>query len=119
MPGHFRDYKSQKALRSRCYLVCIKWDDQSLKASERWRYLHSSPTSGEPRAADYHSHKASRMTRPATISRLQQEQETTRDFTSRQAVRPEGAGFYFPVGSRRLAPRCLVWDVSAEVGAGD
>lgn len=31
----------------------------------------------------------------------------------------EGAGLHFPAGFRRRAPRCLVWDVSAEVGSGD
>lgn len=30
-----------------------------------------------------------------------------------------GAGLHFPAGFRRRAPRCLVWDVSAEVGSGD
>lgn len=88
--GHSPDCISQNAVRFLRYLICVKWNGQSLRTSGRWSCLHSSPTSGAPRAADYDSHKQPRTGPAGHHFKARQGQERALASTSREAVRPEG-----------------------------
>lgn len=87
--GHSPDCISQNAVRFLRYLICVKCNDQSLRTSGRWSCLHS-PTSGAPKAADYHSHKQPRTGPAGHHFKARQGQERALASTSREAVRPEG-----------------------------